>query len=257
MSIQNIDRAVYHLRQAHAVIILTGAGISKESGIPTYREPQTGIWAKYNPQELSTPEGFTQNPKLVWDWHEHLRQSMVKAEPNPGHRAITELQRLLPNVGVITQNIDGLHQRADTTGVIELHGNIHKYKCSRNCRGNPTRMMLDLIHKYSPEGIPVCSYCGAYIRHDIVWFHESLNHEVISRAWALVDDADVLISIGTSGIVWPAAGLPLRAKESNHAYLIDVNPGFSELSGQADLHLAAPAGEALPALVQALREAQS
>src|SRR5262249_951733 len=148
-------------------------------------EPQGGLWAKYDPEDLATVEGFRANPRLVWDWNEHRRQEMLRARPNPGHFALAELERLLPEVSVVTQNIDGLHQRAGSQAVIELHGSVHQHKCFAGCQGQPTLVELDQVRAYSPEGVPLCPSCGAYLRHDIVWFRELVPDAALERAWAL------------------------------------------------------------------------
>jgi NAD-dependent deacetylase len=249
MNDQQLTKAVQHLLAAKATFILTGAGVSKESGIPTYREPQIGLWAQYDPEVLGTPDGFRANPKLVWEWNEFRRNLMLRSEPNPGHYALAELQQLLPDVAIVTQNIDGLHQRAGCADVIELHGTVHRQKCFENCQGSPTLVSLDEVQQYSPDGVPLCPRCGGYIRPAITWFGEQLAEDVIRRAFDLAGQADVMISIGTSGVVWPAAGLPGVAKQGNNAYLIDVNP-------MPDLHLAGKSGEVLPTLVQKIREAK-
>jgi NAD-dependent deacetylase len=250
-----INQIVLSLMGAKKVVVLTGAGVSKESGIPTYREPQSGLWSQYNPEELGTPQGFAANPKLVWEWNEYRRKRMLEVEPNPAHLALADLQKLLPNVVILTQNIDGLHQRAGSTDVVELHGSIHRQKCSANCRGNPTRLQLENITRFSPDGLPICPYCGAYVRPNIVWFYEPLSQEIIDFAITAAEAADVFITVGTSGVVHPAAGLPGRAKEANHAFLVDINPTVDEISHQANVHLKEQAGKILPILVQAVQAA--
>ncbi len=249
-----IGEAVKRLKTVRSVVILTGAGVSKESGIPTYREPQIGLWAQYDPEELGTPDGFRANPKLVWEWNEFRRKLMLDAQPNPGHYALAHLQRLLPDVHILTQNIDGLHQRAGCTDVLELHGTVHRQRCFANCQGSPTLISLESVKEYR-DNVPLCPHCGEYIRPDIVWFRETLPEPVIQRAYELAGIADVFITVGTSGVVWPAAGLPGRAQQANDAFLIDVNPVESLLTGQADLYLAGKSGEVLPLLVDRLRTA--
>ena len=249
MNREDILEAAHQLKTATSLVVLTGAGVSKESGVPTFRDALDGLWARYDPQQLATPEAFHANPKLVWDWYAYRRQMVEGVKPNPGHYAIAALEDLLPQVVVVTQNIDGLHHQAGSTDIIELHGNIRRYKCSGNCRGTPTS--LD-VEDWTNQ--PTCPYCGRWVRPDIVWFTEPLPREAIMRAQSLSREADVMLVVGTSGVVHPAAGLPALAKDAG-ACVIDVNPMPDEISALADLFLDGPSGEVLPQIVQAMREA--
>lgn len=247
-----IQAAARQLASAKKVVISTGAGVSKESGVPTFRDAQEGLWAKYNPEELATPEGFRKNPRLVWDWYMYRRQMVEKTEPNPGHYALAELEDLLPEVILVTQNVDNLHQRAGSSTIIPLHGNLFAYKCAADCQGTPTP--VDLNGLQWDDTPPLCPHCQqAYVRPDVVWFHEVLPADNLARAIAESESCDVMMVIGTSGMVYPAAWLPIRAKLKN-AFLIEVNPNPSELTPRMDVYLPAPSGQVMPRVVAALRQ---
>jgi NAD-dependent deacetylase len=250
-----ILEAARRLRQAQALVVLTGAGVSKESGVPTFREARDGLWARYDPQQLATPAAFTANPKLVWDWYEYRRQMLRNVKPNPGHYAIAALEKLLPHVVVVTQNIDGLHQAAGSADVITLHGDITRNKCSANCQGDPTLIDVNALHWDREAGPPTCPHCGEAVRPDVVWFNELLPRAAIDRAITLSMNADVMPVVGTSGVVQPAASLPYYARRHNHAFIIDVNPAPDEITPLADLFLDGPSGQVLPQVVQAMQEA--
>lgn len=234
------------LRTARSVVVMTGAGTSAESGVPTFRDAQTGLWARYDPTELATPEAFEQNPKLVWDWYAWRRELCAGAEPNAGHRALVALADLLP-LTLVTQNVDGLHQRAGSHGVIELHGNIGRIICSR------TRQPADRWQE--TDGVPLHPVTGARLRPDVVWFGESLPEQALHAAERAAREADVFFSVGTSSLVWPAAGLAHLAKRAG-AVLVEVNPGETPLSEHADHVLRGPSGQVLPELLAALQSRQ-
>jgi len=220
--------------------VLTGAGISAESGIPTFRDALTGLWSKFRPEELATPEAFLANPKLVWDWYAWRRQKVAEVRPNAGHAALAELQDRTV-LTLITQNVDGLHQQAGSRNVIELHGNIRRVKCFDNAHATER---WDEV-----EGVPLCPKCGSMLRPDVVWFGEMLPEAAIADAMAAAADCDVFLSIGTSSVVEPAASLPVMAKQSG-AVVIEVNPEPTPLSAMADISLRGPSGEMLPELIR-------
>jgi NAD-dependent deacetylase len=249
-----IQEAARHLREAKSLVVLTGAGVSKESGVPTFRDAMDGLWAKYDPQQLATPAAFRANPKLVWDWYEYRRNMVENVKPNPGHYAIAALEDLLPQVVVVTQNVDGLHQMAGSSDVIPLHGNIRQHKCFADCQGLPTLINVSKLTWERESGPPKCPHCGAWVRPNVVWFTEMLPKAAIERAAELSHTCDVMLIVGTSGIVEPAASLPRVARQWASAYLIDVNPAPDELSSSVDLFLQGPSGEILPKVVQAMRE---
>lgn len=244
-----IQTAARALARSSRTAVLTGAGVSKESGIPTFREPETGLWAQYDPMRLATPEAYRDDPALVWSWYEHRFGIAGAAEPNPGHRAIAGLQTLLPHVAVITQNIDGLHQRAGCTQVIELHGSMHRFRCVDGCQRHYG--WDDLAGQ--EERPPRCPECGAYLRPDVVWFGEALPAEALGAAQRICAGCDVMLIVGTSGIVYPAAALPMIAREAG-ATIIDVNPQQDALAQTSDVFLQGPGGQVLPELAGAVRE---
>jgi len=240
------------LRDSQCLVVLTGAGISKESGIPTFRDALDGLWARYDPQMLATALAFMQDPKLVWDWYQYRRTLLAGAQPNPGHTAIAALQDLLPQVVVVTQNIDGLHHLAGSRDVITLHGDIRRSKCFYNCQGDPTYIDVEQL-EWDPEaGPPSCPHCGRWVRPDVVWFGEMLPQAALARARELSEAADVMLVVGTSGVVQPAAGLPAVAKQHGAA-VIEVNPEHSLITSFADYHLHGPSGVILPQVVDILR----
>jgi len=249
-----ILEAARRLQQSTALVVLTGAGVSKESGIPTFRDALDGLWARYDPQQLATPEAFRANPRLVWDWYEHRRQMMHGIQPNPGHYALAALEDLLPQVVIVTQNIDGLHKMAGSTDIIPLHGNIHQHKCFANCQGDPTLIDIATLDWDGEDRPPECPYCGSWVRPDVVWFNENLPHAELDRAVTLSKNADVMLVVGTSGVVQPAASLPYYARRYNDAFIIDVNPIPSEITPLAQVFLEGPSGEILPQVVRAMRE---
>lgn len=241
---------VEHLRTASHVVALTGAGISAESGIPTFRDPD-GLWEKFEPQELANIEAFLDNPELVQGWYRHRRQVVTEAEPNAAHRALADLEALVPSVTVITQNVDDLHNRAGSRSVWELHGNITRNYCI-DCEqeASPERVD-DAIEQGEPA---TCTACGGLIRPDVVWFGEMLPPNVLQKASQAADSADVFLSIGTSAVVHPAARLPLQARDAG-AFVAEINPESTPVTSIADAVLQGPAGTHVPALVEALREA--
>jgi NAD-dependent deacetylase len=239
-----IPRALVEaLRAARAVAVLTGSGVSAESGVPTFRDAQTGLWAHYDPADLATPEAFERDPGLVWEWYEWRRKLVREAAPNPGHLALAELERRVSRFTLITQNVDGLHQRAGSGGVIELHGNITRTKCS---------VEDVLVEDYAPDSTPpVCPNCGAPLRPDVVWFGEALPSGALAAASEAARSCDLFLSVGTSSLVYPAAGLPLEASTGG-AVLIEANPEETPISRRADFVLRGRAGEVLPTLVEAV-----
>lgn len=222
---------------------LTGAGISAESGVPTFRDAQTGLWARYRAEELATPEAFSRDPKLVWEWYSWRRELVARARPNAGHHALVALQDGPAQLIVVTQNVDGLHVRAGSRDVVELHGNIASTLCF--AEGTP-------VESYDDRSVPPrCPRCAAYLRPGVVWFGEALPQRALQQAEVAASSCDVVLSIGTSGLVHPAAGLPLLAKRHG-AFLIEVNPNATPLTPHADVVLAGAAGDVLPQLVKAL-----
>jgi NAD-dependent protein deacetylase/lipoamidase len=231
------------VRKARHVVVLTGAGISAESGVPTFRDALTGLWARFQPEELATPDAFRRNPKLVWEWYAGRRALAQQVEPNAGHRALAVMEARVPHWTLVTQNVDGLHQRAGSAQVIELHGNILRVKCSTE-----GVIVMDWPEHETP---PRCVRCGSYLRPDVVWFGEMLPAAALRTASEAARICDVFLSIGTSGVVEPAASLPYEAREHG-ATLIEVNPEPTPLTRHATFQLSGPAGRILPELLHAV-----
>jgi NAD-dependent deacetylase len=240
-----IEQAAAALRKARHVCVLTGAGVSAESGIPTFRDALTGLWEKFNPEDLATPEAFERDPKFVWDWYEFRRELIRKVEPNPGHYALAELARLVPSLTLVTQNVDGLHQRAGSRGVLEYHGNILRDRCT-------VEQAIADRSEESRHGLPRCAACGGLLRPDVVWFGEAIPVGPMMAAAEAARDCDLFLSIGTSSLVYPAAGLAEAALDAG-AKVVEINPGRTELSDAATLVLSGPSGTVLPRLVAGLR----
>ncbi len=234
------EKLLKRLKVAYTVGVLTGAGISAASGVPTFRG-KDGLWNKYRPEELANFEAFQKNPKLVWEWYQWRRELIQNVQPNLGHYALVDMERIFPEFVVITQNVDNLHQRAGSKYVIELHGNIFRSKCSR-C-GKPYSGEIDI-----KKGIPVCPECGGLIRPDVVWFGEMLPEENLRKAQEFAMASEVFFAIGTSAVVEPAASLPYMAK-GNGAYVVEINPEKTPLTDAADEHLEGEADRILPSLV--------
>ncbi|MDK1117937.1 MAG: NAD-dependent deacylase [Anaerolineae bacterium] len=232
------------LRKVDRVVALTGAGISQESGLQTFRDTQTGLWSQFKPTELATPEAFMRNPKLVWDWYAMRRNKVSDVEPNPGHFAIVEIAGHIPDFSLITQNVDGLHQRAGSPKVIELHGNIQRVKCS-SC-GQQAQAWNE-----AGDEVPKCEICKSLLRPDVVWFGESLPYTMLEAAEKAARACQVYFSIGTSGVVHPAASLALTAS-ARGALIVEINTESTPLTEKADYYLQGMAGEILPALVKSV-----
>jgi len=227
------------LRKATKIVVLTGAGISAESGLATFRDAQTGLWSKFKPEELATAEAFRRNPKFVSDWYAWRREQALKAEPNPGHLALVEIEKCAPEFLLVTQNVDGLHARAGSKRIVELHGNIHRFRCFENDCANGN---FDAEHGR-------CRSCGGHLRPDVVWFGEMLPPHALETAIASAEDCDVFFSIGTSSVVYPAADLWRRASDRG-AIVIEINRDPTPLTPLADYSLLGKAGEILPRLVE-------
>ena len=237
---------VARLRDAERVAVLTGAGVSAESGVPTFRDPE-GIWERFRPEELANVEAFLANPELVQGWYAHRRAVVEDVAPNAGHRALAELEAWQTARGgdflLATQNVDGLHVRAGSEAVVELHGSLLRSYCLA-C-GAPADEAA------TADGPLTCRACGGLVRPDVVWFGEALPPDAIERATDAAVHADVYLSIGTSAVVYPAAGLPQLAREAG-AYTAEVNPTPSDIAALLHERVRGRAGDVLPALVAAL-----
>lgn len=238
---------------ARRIVVFTGAGVSQESGIPTFRDAMTGLWETFDPGKLATPEGFAANPDLVWGWYEWRRSKVIHSQPNAGHRAIAELAGMTKNLTVVTQNVDDLHERAGSQDVIHLHGSLHKPRCSI-C--GAAHAFADAVPIEPPEGRkiqpPACVLCHGMVRPGVVWFGEELPHAAWAKAHSAAEGCDVLLSVGTSSVVYPAAIIPLTAAQAG-ARVVQVNPLPTAHEEAVHDKLIGKAGEVLPTLVEVLR----
>jgi NAD-dependent deacetylase len=238
------------LRHAQRVVVMSGAGVSAESGVPTFRDAQKGLWAKYDPTELASPEAFRRNPALVWQWYRSRFNGLKNIQPNPGHYALAQLAERVPHFTLITQNVDGLHQAAGSKGVLALHGDIRRTKCFAHNHpfgGWPPEPVDDGM----PDTPPPCPQCGSPLRPDVVWFGESLPAETLQAAAEAAQRADVYFTIGTSSMVYPAAGLTTAVLEAG-AVVVEINPNPTPLTPYVTYALSGASGEILPALLAEL-----
>jgi NAD-dependent deacetylase len=235
---------IHFLKTATRVTVLTGAGVSQESGLRTFRDAQSGLWAQYRPEDLATPRAFARDPKLVWDWYSHRRQVARGAHPNAGHYALVEMEKRIPEFTLITQNVDGLHHTAGSRNILELHGNILNVRCSE-CGAFADDWNEDL------DVVPRCTKCNGLLRPDVIWFEESLPREQLDAAVRATRACQVFFSIGTSGVVHPAAALALAAKAEG-AVVVEVNAESTPLTPKADFSFHGKSGEILPKLVKAV-----
>ena len=221
---------------------MTGAGASQESGLRTFRDAQTGLWAQYKPTDLASPEAFAHDPKLVWDWYAWRREAIKGVRPNSGHYALAEMALRIPGFVLITQNVDGLHSVAGNSIVLELHGNIHRVRCSQCGR---------LANAWDEEGdsVPRCEFCGGLLRPDVVWFGEGLPRPALEAALKAARGCQLFFSIGTSGVVQPAASLAFAA-HNRGATVVEINMEPTPLTPKTDYFLQGRSGEILPKLVR-------
>ncbi|RLG88579.1 MAG: NAD-dependent protein deacylase [Thermoprotei archaeon] len=245
MSLQTLVRkAAKIIGDSNYVVVFTGAGISAEAGIPTFRGAQ-GLWTKYRPEELATPKAFKKNPKKVWEWYVWRLEIILRSKPTLAHRIIAELERRGIVKVIITQNVDELHQDAGSRRVIELHGSIRRARCTK-CSYKTKLMEI-------PREIPPhCPKCGALLRPDVVWFGEEVPRVAFEESMREASICDSMIIIGTSGVVFPAAYIPIIAK-SKGAILIEINPSRSALTSYVDIHIGTEASKALKAIYLELK----
>ncbi len=227
---------------APKLVALTGAGVSQESGLRTFRDSQTGLWAQYKPEELASPEAFARDPKLIWDWYAWRREAVKGARPNAGHYALAEIGKKVPHLTLITQNVDGLHRMAGSQNLCELHGNIMRVRCSE-CS------VVAEIWGDDTDSVPRCERCGGLLRPDVVLFGESLPRDQLETAVEAARASEVYFSIGTSGVVQPAASLAYAAK-NNGAVLVEINAEPTPLTPKVNYFFQGKSGEILPALVK-------
>lgn len=229
---------------------LTGAGVSAESGVATFRDAQTGLWSKFDPEQLASQAGFAADPGLVWRWYMARLATVESAVCNPGHLALTRLEQMVPQFTLVTQNVDNLHERAGSQNVLHLHGEISRCRCNV-CRRPYALRAMDRTADEPPR----CPQCGGLVRPDVVWFGEGLPAHVMDAAWRAAEDCEVCLVVGTSGVVYPAAQLPVVAKQMG-AVVIEVNPETTFITAMATVAIAGPSGQVLPRLVQAVEEAR-
>jgi NAD-dependent deacetylase len=250
------------IRRSRGVVVLTGAGVSAESGVATFRD-RDGLWSRYDPQELATPEAFARDPRKVWEWYDLRRRAVLECAPNPGHRAIARLLRTRDDATLVTQNVDGLHQRAvddemdEGPGgapegtpppghqLLELHGNLLRTRCSGCGEG---RWNPDPVDTSSPEALPRCAPCGGLLRPDVVWFGEMLDLRTLETAFERAREAEICVVAGTSAVVHPAASVPLATLEGGGS-LVEVNPDATPLTRLSRWSLRGPSGRILPLLL--------
>lgn len=237
----DMEQAREAFRNAKRVLVVTGAGISAESGIPTFRG-EGGLWKGFDATQLATPQAFDRDPALVWEWYRWRKQICNDAEPNAGHLAVAEMEDLSERFLLLTQNVDGLHPRAGSKKLVEIHGCIDVARCTECAATFPVPS--------SGEDLPHCSACGALARPHILWFGESYWQGTLDVGMRFARQADFVLVVGTSGMVWAPSAVALEAKQSG-AYLVDVNPERSQISAYADAWLAGPSGEILPRLIEA------
>lgn len=232
------------VRQAKRIVCLTGSGVSAESGVATFRNVENGLWSRFDPQRLATQEGFAANPGLVWQWYMHRLAAVEQAQPNPGHQSLAQLERDAEHFTLVTQNVDDLHERGGSRHVLHLHGRINRFRC------NVCGFDHDLLPAERRATMPPrCFACGGAIRPGVVWFGEPLPGRLLDKAWQASEHCDLFLVVGTSGVVYPAAQLPLLARQCG-ACLIDINPEATPLSEQADIHLPGRSGALLPLLLE-------
>lgn len=227
--------------------VMTGAGVSAASGVPTFRGAD-GLWRNFKPETLATPEAFARDPKLVWEWYDWRRQKIAACTPNAAHHVLASWSARFPNFTLITQNVDGLHEAAGTRDVVRLHGSIWEVLCWRGCASSPPRWRDDTVP--GSEIPPRCPHCGDLIRPGVVWFGEALDPAAVSRA-AAASDCEVFITVGTSSVVYPAAGC-IDIARRHGAFTVEINPDVTPATTAVDLAIRGPAEVVLPEIDRAL-----
>jgi NAD-dependent deacetylase len=242
-----IQQAADMLRAASSILVFTGAGMSKESGVPTYREPLTGIWANEDPMLMGTSFGYMLMPEKAWQWHEYFRTLIADAQPNAGHTALAQWQQHTPHVHLLTQNIDDLHERAGSADVVHLHGSVFTHKCFTDCQGAPT--LLQLAELQDERQPPHCPHCDSFVRPAVVWFGEALDPVNVRAMRAFAAQADVVVCIGLSGAITYQIPDAIQAKGGK---IIEINPNASSITEKADVWLEDGAAVILPRLIERL-----
>jgi len=243
MNIDFSDKFSDALKNAKSVVVSTGAGVSAESGVPTFRG-EDGLWKKFRAEELATFDAFQANPELVWEWYQYRRELINKIKPNPGHYAIAEMPKLFDEFHLITQNVDGLHRVAGSENVVEIHGNIKRNKCL-DCG--------ELNYDEEFQRFPPMCECGGRLRPDVVWFGEMLPADAVDIAFGVSRTCDLFFTVGTSGIVQPAASLPSLARQRG-AFVVEINIEPTELTPVVDEHYQGKSGEIFPEIINKIKE---
>ncbi len=242
------NNLIEKLKSAKAILFFTGAGISAESGIDTFRG-KGGLWNKMSAQELASFDGFMKNPNLVWEWYQYRRKIVRETTPNAGHKTIADLEKHFDEVTVVTQNVDNLHKRAGSTNILELHGNIERNYCM-DCK-----TFYGVENFLEADEVPKCEKCGGMIRPDVVWFGEMLPQAIFAEAERKATESDICFIVGTSAVVYPAAYIPISAKNAG-ATLIEINIEPTEITRLADYSIKGKAGEILPEIFNILLDIQ-
>ncbi|NIF15430.1 NAD-dependent deacylase [Pantoea sp. Cy-639] len=239
------------LAHTRHLLVFTGAGVSAESGIATFRDKLDGLWARCDPTQLASAEGFRADPALVWGWYQMRRAGIARARPNPAHLAIAALARRVPRLTLVTQNVDDLHERAGSTDVLHLHGRLEDFRCFTCSRPATTAVALAADAREGRRSDPpCCASCGGPLRPGVVWFGETLPEQVLDQAFAAAQQCDLLLSVGTSGVVQPAASIPRLALAAG-ATLLHVNPQPVMTGHPREFALTGNAGKVLPELLEA------
>ncbi|MFA8342599.1 MAG: NAD-dependent deacetylase [Rhodothermaceae bacterium] len=239
------ENFIQRLKTADSIVFFTGAGISAESGIATFRG-DGGIWKKFRPEELANFDAFMNNPDRVWEWYQYRRDIVNDCQPNPGHHAIAEFEKYFDKVTVVTQNVDGLHARAGSNEIYELHGNIERNFCV-DCK-----TFYDSPEIKKSEKTPKCEKCGGLVRPDVVWFGEALPMDIFSKGEKAAEKSDICFIVGTSAVVYPAAHIPISAKRAG-SYLVEINLDSTEISGSVNLSIKGKSGEILPEIMKLVK----
>jgi NAD-dependent deacetylase len=240
-----LQQVVEKLKTSSRVVVLTGAGVSQESGVPTFRG-EDGLWKNFRAEDLATPEAFQKDPALVWQWYDWRRGLIKPLQPNPAHYALVELEKKIPEFTLVTQNVDGLHRIAGSKDPIEIHGTLWAVKC--------VKCQKRMENREVPIAIPpTCKACGDLLRPDVVWFGEALDHDILIRTYQLIERAQTMLIVGTSGVVQPAASFGLVAKKAG-AFVVEINRSKTPQSLFFDVSLEGKAGEILPRLVSCMAE---
>ena len=237
---------IERLKSANSILFFTGAGISAESGIATFRG-ENGLWQKLKPEELANFDAFLRNPDMVWEWYQYRRNIINDTLPNPGHYTIAEFEKYFNEVNVVTQNIDNLHGRAGSTNIYELHGNIERNYCV-DCG-----LFYNMDELGDSKKVPLCSKCNGLIRPDVVWFGEMLPEGVFEKSEQLATKSDICFVVGTSAVVYPAAYIPISAKQGG-SYLVEINIERTEISNSVDYSILGKSGEILPVILEEIKK---